>query len=78
MTGHSPSPDPARGRFVVIQLARLLGVLTVLLGIMMQDGRIPALRDVPPLAGYLLIVVGLADVFIMPVILARRWRSPKE
>ena len=74
----SDARDPAKARFVVIQLARLVGVLLVLFGVMLQDGRIAALRDVPPFIGYLLIAAGLLDVFIMPLVLSRRWRSPRN
>ena len=69
------TPDPAKGRFVMIQLARLIGVFMVLFGILLQDGRIVALREVPRAVGFVLIAIGLLDVFVMPVILARRWRS---
>lgn len=72
------APDPARGRFVVIQLTRLLGVMLVLFGVLLQGGRIESLHEVPKWVGYLLMVVGLVDVFVMPMVLARRWRSPKE
>ncbi len=71
-------PDPARGRFVIMQLARLLGVFLVLFGILLQDGRIAPLRDVPRVVGYLPMIAGMAIVFVMPVYLARRWRSPKQ
>lgn len=71
-------PDPAKGRFVVMQLVRLSGVVLVLFGILLQARRIEALRDVPPAAGYILIVIGLVEVFALPLVLARRWRSPKE
>lgn len=70
--------DPAKGRFVVIQLARLAGVFMVLLGVLLQDHRVEALREVPAAAGYVLIVVGMLDVFVMPLILARKWRTPPE
>ncbi len=72
------SADPARGRFVMMQLARLLGVFLVLFGILLQDGRIAPLRDVPRFFGYLPMIAGMVIVFVMPVYLARRWRSPKE
>ena len=72
------SPDPAQGRFVIIQLARMVGVFLVLFGVLLQAGRIGALANVPRETGYVLIVIGMIDVFVMPVYLARRWRSPKE
>lgn len=74
---HNTQPDPARGRFVMMQLARLLGVFLVLFGILLQDGRVAPLRDVPRVVGYLPMIAGMVIVFVMPVYLARRWRSPK-
>lgn len=67
--------DPAAARFAVIQLMRLGGVAMVVLGIMIAGREL--LPQLPQWAGYLLIAVGLADVFIVPVMLARKWRSPK-
>jgi hypothetical protein len=78
MSDIGPGPDPAKARFAVIQLARLFGVVLVLLGVLIQAGRIAALAWVPQWAGYVLIAVGLVDTFVMPTLLARRWRSPKE
>lgn len=75
---NDPAPDPARARFAAIQLVRLVGVVLVLLGVLVQAGRIEALAWVPRWAGYVLIAAGLADTFVMPMLLARRWRSPKE
>lgn len=72
------SGDPAAARFVMIQLTRLIGVFLVLFGVLIQAGRVEALAGVPRWVGYVLIVIGLADTFVMPLVLARRWRSPKE
>lgn len=66
--------DPAAARFAVIQVMRLAGVAMVVLGMLVATGRLPQL---PAWSGYLLLVLGLADVFIVPTLLARRWRSPK-
>lgn len=68
-----PAPDAlAKRRFMAIQLMRLMGAGLVILGILISGGKI----DLPPLAGYVIIVAGLVDVFVMPAVLARRWRSP--
>lgn len=71
-------PDPAKARFALIQLSRLMGVFMVLFGVLLQAGRIEALRAVPRWAGYVLIVAGMVDAFLVPLFLARRWRSPKK
>lgn len=68
------SDDVARTRWLVIGATRLAGVAMVLVGIL-------GLRDVfeyPDIAGYLLVAVGLLDIFLVPLILARKWRTPHE
>lgn len=68
-----PAPgDPAKARFVVIQLARWTGVAMLLLGLLAIQGKL----DLPPVAGYALAAIGLIDAFIVPILLARRWKSP--
>ena len=37
-----------------------------------------AAPDAPAVVGYGLIAAGLADVFAVPILLARKWRSPRE
>ena len=64
----------ARNRYFVIQLMRILGVALVLVGILVVRGKIA----IEPVAGYAFIAIGLADVFVMPLVLARKWRTPRE
>lgn len=66
------APDPAKSRFIAIQLIRLTGVGMVMLGIAIMVGKV----DLPRVAGYLLAAIGLFDAMAMPTILARRWRTP--
>jgi len=65
--------DPAKARFLAINLIRASGVVFAMLGALTAAGKLP----LPPLAGYVLLAVGLFDVMVMPLILARRWKSPK-
>lgn len=65
--------DPAMPRFFVIQALRIAGVALCLLGVLVLAGRI----DWPRPAGLALAVIGLLDAAIVPVLLARRWKSPK-
>ena len=67
------SDDPARNRFFRIQGTRLLGVACVILGMLIASQRIAW----PGWLGYVLIINGLVDVFVLPAVLARRWRTPK-
>ena len=66
------SNDPARAKFLVIQLLRLTGVGLVLLGLAILNGAV----DLPEPAGYVFFVVGLLDALIAPVLLSRAWKTP--
>lgn len=63
--------DPAKARFVAINLVRLTGVALVMLGIFVLRGGV----EWPDEIAYLLLAFGLFDIFVMPQLLARRWRS---
>jgi hypothetical protein len=64
--------DPAEARFFVLQLVRLSGVLLALGGVVLLSGRF---GDFPQIAGYAIVLAGLAEFFAVPPILARRWKS---
>ena len=68
------SEDVARGRWMAINLLRIAGVAMVVAGILAVQGVV----EISALAGYGLIAFGLFDVFAVPQILARKWRSPLE
>ncbi|MEP7221437.1 MAG: hypothetical protein ABI673_02090 [Novosphingobium sp.] len=71
-TPASPGPDPAKARFFAINLMRISGAALVMLGLGVQLGKI----DLPPIAGPILAFIGMFDMFIMPVVLAKRWKTP--
>lgn len=69
-------PDPeavARNRWAMITAVRLAGVGMVVAGVLMLRGALPG----PALAGYVLLAVGLVDTFVVPQVLARKWRTPR-
>lgn len=66
------SNDSAKARFIIIQLVRLTGVGLVLLGLVIINGAI----GLPSIAGYVIFIVGLLDALIVPVLLARAWKTP--
>lgn len=66
--------DRAKQRFMILTMLRLTGVVMALFGLMIIAGKI----DVPKLAGYVLFVIGLADTMLVPPLLARRWRTPRQ
>ena len=66
--------EAARNRWLVINLVRVAGVAIVLVGLLVVRQVIPE----PAWAGYTILAVGLADVFLVPLLLARKWRTPPE
>lgn len=68
-------PDPARARFFALGLIRLAGVALAFLGI-----SILAKRWIEPaeVIGGLFLVMGAVNVLVLPLILVKRWRTPKE
>ena len=66
--------DPAQSRYFAMVAVRFAGVALILLGILI----VRRVLELPDVAGYLLLILGLAGFFVMPTVLARRWRSPKE
>ena len=63
--------DPARARFFTMQLFRLGGVALVITGLLVLRDRI----SLPHLVGWMMVVPGLAAAFLVPQLLARKWRS---
>mgnify|MGYP006151217739 FL=1 len=69
---HVPPTAQERNRFVVINVIRLSGAALILIGILIVNGSI----DLPRVVGYVFIPLGLVEVFLMPLVLARKWRTP--
>ena len=67
----SSATDPAKARFLMLQAVRLSGVALGVLGALVLGKILPW----PEVLGYLFLALGAVDVFILPQILARRWRS---
>lgn len=66
--------DPAQSRYFAMVAVRFAGAALILAGILV----VRRVLELPEAVGYILVVVGLAGFFVMPTVLARRWRSPKE
>ena len=66
------SDEVARNRWLVINVLRLGGVAMVIAG-MLGTRQVIAM---PVAAAYVLIAVGLLDIFLVPLLLARKWRTP--
>ena len=71
----TPTPPTAqeRNRFFVLNAIRMSGAALVLVGILVLNRVLP----LPDVVGWVFIAVGLIDVFVMPQVLARKWRTPK-
>lgn len=71
------SHDPAALRYGAILAVRAAGALLTLLGAMVINHRIAALAALPDAAGFAAMTLGIAAFFLVPVLLARRWRSAR-
>lgn len=70
----TPEQDAlAKKRFMAINLVRMSGVVLILVGLLCALDKI----DIPlaHLIGVVLILIGFIDVFVVPALLAKRWRS---
>ena len=68
------SENQAKQRFLFLNALRISGVLFVFLGIAVVRQAI----EWPVEVGYLFILLGLVDVFFLPLLMARRWTSGGE
>lgn len=62
----------AQYRFLVLNLCRLTGAVMLVIGLAVIAREAFGL---PKAAGYLLFVVGMIDFILVPVLLAKRWKS---
>ncbi|WP_369025851.1 hypothetical protein [Qipengyuania sp. RANM35] len=56
-----------------MQWIRISGVILAVLGAMI----LAQIVDLPAIVGYIFLFIGALDVFIMPLLLARKWKSDK-
>ncbi|MBO0750150.1 MAG: hypothetical protein J2O44_06960 [Porphyrobacter sp.] len=68
------SDEDARTRWFVINMTRLVGAVIVVVGIL----GLRRVIAIPDIAAYAFIAFGLFDVFAVPQILARKWRTPPQ
>jgi hypothetical protein len=69
----------ARKRFFAITLMRLMGAAFVMIGFLLIGGGLSvAGQPTDRWIGVAVVLVGTFDFAVMPLLLARRWRSPKE
>ena len=69
----------AKKRFFALNLMRMMGVALVAIGfILISGGFSLAGQPVDRWIGVAIVLVGAFDFAVMPLLLARRWRSPKD
>lgn len=69
----------ARKRFFAITAIRLMGAFFVMIGfVLISGGFTLAGQPTDRWIGVAVVLVGAFDFAVMPLLLARRWRSPKE
>lgn len=66
--------DPAKGRWAMLQLIRVGGLLFILGGMVILSGGVKG----PTILGVGLLFIGMFEFFFLPVMIARRWKSPPE
>lgn len=64
----------ARKRFFALQAIRISGGAMAMLGAVIISGR---LIDIPEV-GYVLLVIGALDLFVMPNLISRSWRGKDQ
>ncbi|MDZ3832356.1 MAG: hypothetical protein U0S50_11120 [Sphingopyxis sp.] len=76
----TPANDAlARKRYLALNLMRIMGALLVFAGfVLVRGGFELAGQPTDRWIGAAVVLIGAFDFAVMPMILARRWRSPKE
>jgi hypothetical protein len=65
----------AQYRFLVINIVRITGAIMLAVGLaIIARGAF----GLPKEAGYVLFFFGLADFMLVPLLLARKWKSPAD
>ena len=69
----------ARTRFIAISAMRVMGAIFVLAGfVLIRGGLDLAGQPADRWIGVALVLLGAFDFAVMPKILARRWRTPRD
>ncbi len=69
----------AKKRFFALTSMRLMGAIFVLAGFaLIRGGFVVAGQPTDRWIGVAVVLIGVFDFAVMPKILARRWRSPKQ
>ena len=65
----------AQQRFLVLNLVRIGGAIMLAIGLaVISNGTF----GLPVAAGYVLFLIGMFEFMLVPLLLAKRWKSPKD
>lgn len=67
-------PDAALMRYQVLSLIRLMAAAQVVLGVVVIGGRL----GLPYIVGAALVLTGVLEFFLIPRLLAKRWKSDAQ
>ena len=62
-------------RFLVLNFIRISGAIMLVIGLAVIGN---GLFGLPVAAGYALFAVGIADFILVPLLLAKKWKSPAD
>lgn len=65
----------AQQRFLVLNLVRISGAIILVIGLAVIANGVFGL---PVAAGYVLFLIGIIDFMLVPLLLAKRWKSQKD
>lgn len=72
----TPEQDAlAKKRFLALQLVRLTGIAMILVGLLFALDRVDVPQPPRHIIGVMLVLFGLIDTFLVPPMLAKRWKS---
>jgi hypothetical protein len=63
----------AQQRFLVLNFVRISGAMMLVAGLAILS---KGLFDLPKAVGYVLFLVGIVDFILVPLLLAKKWKSP--
>lgn len=69
--------DPAAAKWAAIQAIRVSGIVIFIYGVAAAGGKAPWFSGAPTEWAWALALVGAADAFLMPLLLARLWSSDR-
>ena len=67
-------PDAALMRYQVLSLIRLMAAEQVVLGVVVIGGKL----GLPDIVGAALVLTGVLEFFLIPRLLAKRWKSDAQ